>query len=79
MGSVGGVVGLIGGLGGFVLPILFGLANDLTGVWQSCFMLLFAISLAALIWMHFAIRQMERAAAGVAADKLPELPMVARP
>jgi MFS family permease len=64
----------VGGLGGFVLPILFGLANDLTGVWQSCFMLLFAISLMALVWMHFAIRQMEREAAGVATDKLPELP-----
>jgi hypothetical protein len=57
-----------------VLPILFGLTNDLTGVWQSCFMLLLATSLAALIWMHLAIRQMERAAAGVAAEKLPELP-----
>jgi MFS transporter, NNP family, nitrate/nitrite transporter len=74
VGSVGGVVGLIGGLGGFVLPILFGIATDLTGVWQSCFMLLFAISLTALVWMHVAIRQMERAAPGVASTRLPELP-----
>jgi NNP family nitrate/nitrite transporter-like MFS transporter len=74
VGSVGGIVGLIGGLGGFVLPILFGLANDLTGVWQSCFMLLFAISVTALVWMHVAIRQMEREAAGVAPQKLPEFP-----
>jgi NNP family nitrate/nitrite transporter-like MFS transporter len=74
VGSVGGIVGLIGGLGGFVLPILFGLANDLTGVWQSCFMLLFAVSVAALVWMHLAIRQMEREAAGVAPERLPELP-----
>jgi NNP family nitrate/nitrite transporter-like MFS transporter len=74
VGSVGGIVGLIGGLGGFVLPILFGLANDLTGVWQSCFMLLFAISVMALVWMHMAIRQMEREAVGVAPEKLPELP-----
>src|SRR6185295_20235844 len=73
VGAVGGVVGLIGGLGGFVLPILFGLANDLTGVWQSCFMLLFAISVTALVWMHVAIRQMERAAV-VAPEQLPELP-----
>jgi NNP family nitrate/nitrite transporter-like MFS transporter len=74
VGSVGGVVGLIGGLGGFVLPILFGLLNDLTGVWQSCFMALFAISLLALVWMHLAIRQMERGAQGAAAGDLPELP-----
>ena len=40
---VGGVVGLVGGLGGFVLPIAFGALNDLTGVWQSCFWLLFAL------------------------------------
>ena len=33
---------MIGGLGGFVLPIAFGALNDLTGLWSSCFMLLFA-------------------------------------
>ena len=42
VGAVGGLVGMIGGLGGFVLPIAFGALNDLTGVWSSCFMLLFA-------------------------------------
>ncbi|MBD8526287.1 MFS transporter [Pseudomarimonas arenosa] len=61
VGSVGGIVGLIGGLGGFVLPIAFGAMNDLIGVWTSCFMLLFVLVAAALAWMHFAIRRMERA------------------
>lgn len=76
VGAVGGVVGLVGGLGGFVLPIAFGMLNDLTGVWQSCFWLLFAIVSVSLIWMHFAIRAMEREAAarGIVATKLPELP-----
>ena len=74
VGSVGGVVGLVGGLGGFVLPILFGLLNDLTGVWQSCFMALFAISALALVWMHFAIRAMEKGVYGEELKKLPELP-----
>lgn len=60
VGSVGGVVGLIGGLGGFVLPIAFGIMNDLAQVWTSCFMLLFAISSVALVWMHAAIVRMER-------------------
>ncbi|WP_192898705.1 MFS transporter [Crenalkalicoccus roseus] len=59
VGAVGGVVGLIGGLGGFVLPIAFGAMNDLTGVWTSCFMLLFLIVAVSLAWMHFAIRRME--------------------
>ena len=61
VGSVGGVVGMIGGLGGFIMPIAFGAMNDLTGVWTSCFMLLFLVVAAALAWMHFAIRRMERA------------------
>jgi NNP family nitrate/nitrite transporter-like MFS transporter len=74
VGSVGGVVGLVGGLGGFVLPILFGLLNDLTGVWQSCFMALFAISGLALVWMHLAIRAMEKGVYGEELKKLPELP-----
>jgi NNP family nitrate/nitrite transporter-like MFS transporter len=60
VGSVGGVVGLIGGLGGFILPIAFGAMNDLIGVWTSCFMLLFVIVAVSLIWMHGAIRLMER-------------------
>ena len=74
VGSVGGLVGMIGGLGGFVLPIAFGALNDLTGVWTSCFMLLFLLVAGALLWMHLAIRQMERSAAGAAFEKLPELP-----
>ena len=76
VGAVGGIVGLVGGLGGFVLPIAFGALNDLTGVWQSCFWLLFVIVTISLIWMHFAIRQMERTAleSGTALGQLPELP-----
>ncbi|MHA1544343.1 MAG: MFS transporter [Alphaproteobacteria bacterium] len=61
VGSVGGLVGMIGGLGGFILPITFGVMNDLIGVWTACFMLLFVVVGAALIWMHFTVRRMERA------------------
>ncbi|RVD73611.1 NarK/NasA family nitrate transporter [Mesorhizobium sp. M4A.F.Ca.ET.029.04.2.1] len=61
VGAVGGMVGMIGGLGGFVLPIAFGALNDLTGVWSSCFMLLFVIVVGCLAWMHLSIRRMERA------------------
>jgi NNP family nitrate/nitrite transporter-like MFS transporter len=60
VGAVGGVVGMFGGLGGFVLPIAFGLLKDATGLWQSCFMLLLAVVAAALVWMHLSIRRMER-------------------
>ena len=74
VGSVGGVVGLIGGLGGFVLPMAFGALNDLIGVWTSCFMLLFVISVVSLVWMHLAIRSMDQTTyPGLAGPKdLPE-------
>lgn len=60
VGSVGGLVGMIGGLGGFFLPIIFGIVLDLTGVWTSSYMVIFALVAVNLIWMHFAIRRMER-------------------
>ena len=74
VGAVGGLVGMIGGLGGFVLPIAFGALVDLTGLWTSCFMLLFLLVTGSLVWMHMAIRQMERGVVGEALKKLPELP-----
>nr|WP_298411552.1 nitrate/nitrite transporter [uncultured Halomonas sp.] len=66
VGSVGGLVGMIGGLGGFFLPILFGAVLDLTGVWTSSYMVLFILVAVSLIWMHGAIRRMER-------QRVPEL------
>ena len=47
---VGGIVGLIGGLGGFVLPIMFGVAADAVGVRSSCFMLMFALVAVTMLW-----------------------------
>ncbi len=75
VGAVGGLVGMVGGLGGFFLPIIFGVMNDLTGIRTSCFMLLFVLVTIALLWMHGAIRRMEKDA--LSQDqlrKLPELP-----
>ncbi|MEO3433456.1 nitrate/nitrite transporter [Inquilinus sp. CAU 1745] len=43
MGAVSGIVGMIGGLGGFLLPIMFGVVLDWIGVSSSCFMLLYGI------------------------------------
>ena len=53
IGVVSGVVGLAGGLGGFVLPILFGALMDLTGVRSSAFMLMYGVVWVSLIWMYF--------------------------
>ncbi|MEZ5733768.1 MAG: MFS transporter [Paracoccaceae bacterium] len=74
VGAVGGLVGMIGGLGGFILPIMFGALLDLTGIYTSCFALLFVLVAVALTWMHMSIRAMERAAHGETLDKLPGLP-----
>ena len=51
IGAVSGIVGLAGGLGGFLLPILFGFALDLTGIRSSCFMLLFGTTCVSLIYL----------------------------
>jgi NNP family nitrate/nitrite transporter-like MFS transporter len=53
IGAISGVVGLAGGLGGFVLPILFGALLDLTGVRSSAFMLMYGVVWVSLIWMYW--------------------------
>lgn len=74
VGAVGGLVGMIGGLGGFIMPIGFGALLDLTGIYTSCFALLFGLVAVALTWMHLSIRAMERKVHGEALDRLPALP-----
>jgi MFS transporter, NNP family, nitrate/nitrite transporter len=53
IGVISGVVGLAGGLGGFLMPIMFGALLDLTGVRTSAFMLMFGIVWVSLIWMYW--------------------------
>ena len=53
IGAVSGIVGLAGGLGGFVLPILFGGLMDLTGIRSSAFMLMYGVVWVSLIWLYF--------------------------
>jgi NNP family nitrate/nitrite transporter-like MFS transporter len=68
MGSVGGMVGVIGGLGGFSLPIIFGIASDLLNVRSSCFMVLYGLVIACMFFMHFAIKHLEEKK-GIIADQ----------
>jgi NNP family nitrate/nitrite transporter-like MFS transporter len=50
MGAVSGIVGMAGGLGGFLLPITFGAILDWLGINSSCFMLLYGI-----IWVSLTL------------------------
>ena len=61
MGSVGGLVGVIGGLGGFILPIVFGIAVDATNVRSSAFMLMYVVVAGTMVWTWVAEKG-ERAA-----------------
>jgi NNP family nitrate/nitrite transporter-like MFS transporter len=53
IGVISGIVGLAGGLGGFLLPIMFGALVDLTGIRSSCFMLMYGVVWVSLIWMYW--------------------------
>src|SRR5574343_934567 len=53
IGAISDIVGLAGGMGGFVLPIMFGVLMDLTGIRSSAFMLLYGVVWVSLIWMYF--------------------------
>jgi NNP family nitrate/nitrite transporter-like MFS transporter len=53
IGAVSGIVGLAGGLGGFLLPIMFGGLMDLTGIRSSAFMLMYGVVWVSLIWMYW--------------------------
>nr|WP_307731317.1 MFS transporter [Massilia agilis] len=66
IGAVSGVVGLAGGLGGFILPIMFGALVDLTGVRSSAFMLLYGTVCVSLVSMHFSFKPARAGAATLA-------------
>ncbi|BCR04523.1 hypothetical protein DESUT3_15920 [Desulfuromonas versatilis] len=57
VGVVGGMVGVLGGLGGFVCPIAFGYLLEGTGLWTSCWMFMFILSLVCLLSLHRAIEK----------------------
>lgn len=53
IGTISGIVGMAGGLAGFLLPIMFGALLDLTGVRSTAFMLLYGVVWVSLIWMYW--------------------------
>jgi len=58
VGVVGGMVGVLGGLGGFFCPIAFGYLLEGTGLWTSCWIFMFFLTAICLLWMHSVIQKM---------------------
>ena len=56
VGVVGGMVGVLGGLGGFFCPIIFGYLLEWTGLWTSCWMFMLFISVICWVWMHHVVQ-----------------------
>ncbi|MTI32445.1 MFS transporter [Xanthovirga aplysinae] len=57
VGVVGGMVGVLGGLGGFFCPVIFGYLLEATGLWSSAWMFMFFLSASCLIWMHAVVQR----------------------
>lgn len=66
VGVVGGMVGVLGGLGGFICPIIFGYLLESTGLWTSSWLFMLFLSSICLFWMHRVIQKMMK-------EKTPEL------
>lgn len=58
VGPVGGLVGMLGGLGGFFLPPLFAYTKAWTGLPSSTFLVLFLLTAACAVWMHLTVVRM---------------------
>lgn len=69
VGVVGGMVGVIGGLGGFFCPVLFGYLLAGTGLWTSCWMFMFLLSAICLVWLVLVVTGiMKKGAPHLASD-----------
>ncbi len=80
VGAVGGLVGMLGALGGFMLPPLFVAATEWVGIPQATFMVLFILTAVCAIWMHLTVvRMLHRASPELSRnleEKSPERPTV---
>ena len=52
------MVGVLGGLGGFVCPIIFGYLLEWTGLWTSCWIFMCGLSLICLLWLHLTAQKL---------------------
>ena len=50
-------MGVLGGLGGFCCPIIFGYLLQASGLWTTCWMFFLALTAACMVWMLSVIRR----------------------
>jgi NNP family nitrate/nitrite transporter-like MFS transporter len=62
VGAVGGLVGTLGALGGFFLPLGFGYLHEATAQPRSCFWLMLALIAWSFAWLHLAVTGIKRRA-----------------
>jgi MFS transporter, NNP family, nitrate/nitrite transporter len=60
VGAVGGLVGTLGALGGFVLPLAFGYLEQWTGRPEACFVTMFALVASSFLWLRFVVATLKR-------------------
>jgi MFS transporter, NNP family, nitrate/nitrite transporter len=58
--AVGGLVGLLGALGGFFLPLMFGYLKVWTGWTQTPFIVLFGLVAVSFLWLHVVVLGIKR-------------------
>jgi NNP family nitrate/nitrite transporter-like MFS transporter len=61
VGAVGGLVGTLGALGGFFLPLGFGYLEQATGQANSCFWIMLALIVSSFGWLHLVAVTLRRA------------------
>jgi MFS transporter, NNP family, nitrate/nitrite transporter len=60
VGSVGGLVGTLGALGGFVLPLAFGYLEVASGRPESCFWVMLILVAWSFLWLHGVVTRLRR-------------------
>ncbi len=60
VGAVGGLVGALGALGGFFLPLIFGYVKQWTGLVSTPFAVLLVLVIVSFAWLHLVVLRMPK-------------------